>query len=469
MTFIEVTSTPRALSKQGRIAAARENRRGMTDQKSSKTPPWLKRLGNRIRQVRRIRGLTQTDVARPNLTKSFISLLESGRTYPSVGTLVALANRLQTSLALLLLETSELPRETTLTLLTLARAMAESAPPEAERLLAAGEALSANSDDLRADLMLTRGDIALAQNKPRDAERIFEETLAWARRRKLRAYEPRALIRLAAVARQRQDEARARQQLEEALELFRETRTLRSVEGCDAMLTYGEMLSAQGRSARALRILEEVAQVSRRQDLPLILAKAQVGIARLRIASGQTPQAREALHAVRAALENVADTPDGAQAMREAGALLFQTGQTAEAHNMLQQALRMQERVGDTRNRSATLNELARVLNQQGKAAEAQAATRTALELAEAQHNQTNKAEILVTMAYIARQQRRWKQAVDFLREALEIFRKNRITAEVGETARELGMLLKERGEHAEAADYLAMAISTERSEKPKR
>jgi len=441
----------------------------MSDQKTPKAPPWLKRLGNRIRQVRRARGLTQTDVARPNLTKSFISLLESGRTYPSVGTLVALANRLQTSLALLLLETMELPRETTLTLLTLARAMAESAPAEAERLIAAGEVLSSSADDLRADVMLTRGDIALAQGKTRDAERFFEETLAWARKRKLRPYEPRALTRLAAVSRHRPDEATARRQLEEALELFRETRTLRSVEGCDAMLTYGEMLSAQGRTARALRILEEVAQVSRRQDLPLILGKAEVAIGRVRVASGQTAQAREALHIARTALEGATDAPDAAQTLRAAGVLLFQSGSTAEAHAVLQQALRMQERAGDSRNRAATLNDLARVLTQQGKAAEAHANTKAALELADAHHNQTQKAEILVTMAHIARQQRRWKQAADLLKEALEIFRKTRMTAEVGEIARELGMLLKERGEHAEAADYLAMAISTERPEKPRR
>lgn len=441
----------------------------MPDQKVPKAPLWLKRLGNRIRQVRRGRGLTQTDVARPNLTKSFISLLESGRTYPSVGTLVALANRLQTSLALLLLETAELPRETTLTLLTLARAMAESAPAEAERLLAAGEALSANSDDLRADVTLTRGDIAFAQGRMRDAERYFEETLAGARKRKLRPYEPRALIRLAAASRNRADEAMARQQLEEALELFRETRTLRSVEGCEAMLTYGEMLSAQGRTGRALRVLEEVAQVSRRQDLPLILGKAQVAIARVRIASGQTAQAREALHIARGALEGAGDGPEAAQTLRAAGVLLFQSGSTAEAHAVLQQALRMQERAGDSRNRAATLNDLARVLTQQGKATEAHTNTKEALELADAHHNQTQKAEILVTMGHIARQQRRWKQAADLLKEALEIFRKTRMTAEMSETARELGMLLKERGEHAEAADYLAMAISTERPEKPRR
>ena len=438
----------------------------MTEPKTPKSPPWLKRLGNRIRQVRRIRGLTQTDVARPNLTKSFISLLESGRTYPSVGTLVALADRLQTSLALLLLETPELPRETTLTLLTLARAIAESAPAEAERLLAAGEVLSANADDLHADLMLTRGDITLAQGKVREAERQYEETLAWARKRKLAAYEPRALSRLAYVARQRGDDAAARQQLEAALEAFRTTRTLRSVEGCEAMLAYGEMLSGQGRAARAARVLEEVAQVARRQDMPLILGKAQIGIARVRLGAGQTAQAREALHAARAALENAPDAPENAQVLRAAGVLLFQTGSPAEAHSILQQALRLQERSGEVRTRAGVLNDLARVLLHQGKAADALAHAKMALELAGSQHNPAQKAAILVTMAHIARQQRRWKQATDLLKDALEIFRKAKMTVEVGETARELGMLLKERGEHAEAADYLAMAISTERPDK---
>ena len=438
----------------------------MTEPKTPKSPPWLKRLGNRIRQVRRIRGFTQTDVARPSLTKSFISLLESGRTYPSVGTLVALADRLQTSLALLLLETPELPRETTLTLLTLARAIAESAPAEAERLLAAGEVLSANADDLHADLMLTRGDITLAQGQVREAERQYEETLAWARKRKLAAYEPRALSRLAYVARQRGDDAAARQQLEAALEAFRTTRTLRSVEGCEAMLAYGEMLSGQGRAARAARVLEEVAQVARRQDLPLILGKAQIGIARVRLGAGQTAQAREALHAARAALENAPDAPENAQVLRAAGVLLFQTGSPAEAHSILQQALRLQERSGEVRTRAGVLNDLARVLLHQGKAADALAHAKMALELAGSQHNPAQKAAILVTMAHIARQQRRWKQATDLLKDALEIFRKAKMTAEVGETARELGMLLKERGEHAEAADYLAMAISTERPDK---
>ncbi len=447
----------KVMSREGR-----ETVRAMTDQKPPKVPPWLKRLGNRIRQVRRVRGLTQTDVAKPHLTKSFISLLESGRTYPSVGTLVGLANRLQTSLALLLLDTTELPRETALTLLTLARATGETSPAVAERLLAAAEVLAENADDLGADLLLTRGDIALAQGKPKDADRFYDEALVWARKRKLRLYEPRALAKLAALQLQRGDESAARPQLEEALNLFRATRTLRSVEGCEAMLAYGQILSAQGRAARTVRILEEVAQVARRQDLPLIQGKAQLALARVRLAAGQASPAKEALQAARAALESAGESAEVAQSLRVLGALLVETGASNDAYAALQAALRAQERLGDARSRAGTLNDLARVLRQQGKAAEAQARAKEALELAETHHQSVQKAQILVTMASIARQQRRWRQAIDLLKEAVDLFKKGKQVGDVTGTARELGMLLKERGEHAEAADYLAMAIATE-------
>jgi tetratricopeptide (TPR) repeat protein len=435
----------------------------MTEQKPPKSPLWLKRLGSRIRQVRRIRGLTQTDVAKPNLTKSFISLLESGRTYPSVGTLVALANRLQTSLALLLLETPDLSRETALTLLALARATGESAPADAERLLVAAGVLADNVDDLQADLLLTRGDIALSQRRHKDADRFYEETLAWARKRKLRSYEARALAKQGALALQRGDESAGRPLYEEALQLFRATRTLRSVEGSEAMLAHAQILGSLGRTTRMTRILEEVAQVARRQDLPHILGKAELALARAHLAAGQSAAAKEALQVARSALESAGETPETAQSMRMLGAMFVETNTPGEAHGILQAALRMQDRVGDTRHRASTLNELARVLLQQGKTAEAQRQAKEALDLTGGNHQPGQKAQILVTMAMIARQQRRWRQAIDQLKEAVELFKKGKAASEVAATARELGMLLKDRGEHAEAADYLALAIAPER------
>ncbi len=434
----------------------------MPEQRSAKSPVWLKRLGGRIRQARRTRGFTQTDIARPNLTKSFISLLESGRTYPSVSTLVTLASRLQTSLALLLLETPQLPRETVLNLLELARVNAPAHGATTDKLLAAVEALSEDAEDLRGELLLTRGDIALVQGRPKDAERAFADVLTYSRKRHLPSFEPRATARLAHLALARHEDDRGRAGLEEALTQFRATHTLRSVEGCDALLAYGELLSRQGRTARAQRILEEVAQVAQRQDLPLTLGRAQVGVARIHLAAGRTSQAVSALRSARDGLAAASDSLDQAASLRQLGKLLSDAGELQDAHDVLQRALQVQERLGGTRNRAATLDDLARVLVRMGKIADGYREAKAALALAEEHHDVVQKARCLVTLAQVARAQHRWKQAIDQFKEAVEHFKRAKLSAELSEAARELGMLLKERGEHAQAADYLAMAISTE-------
>ena len=434
----------------------------MPEQRTAKSPVWLKRLGGRIRQARRIRGFTQTDIARPNLTKSFISLLESGRTYPSVSTLVTLASRLQSSLALLLLETPQLPRETALNLLELARASAPANAAKTDRLLATVEALSEDANDLRAELLLTRGDIAVVQGRPRDAERAFSDALAWSRKNELRPFEPRALSRMAHLAFARHEEDAGRERLENALAQFRSTRTLRSAEGCKALLTYGELMSRQSRTARAQRILLEVAQAAQRQDLTLILGRAQLGLARIHLAEGRDPAAVTALRTAKDAFAETDDSLDLATGLRTLGRLLHEAGELADAHEVLQRALQVQDRVGDIRSKAATLDELARVLVRMGKLAEAQREAKTALALAEEHRDLVQKARCLVTLADVAKAQRRWKQAVDQLEEAVDLFKRTRQTAEVGAAARELGMLLKERGDHAAAADYLAMAIATE-------
>lgn len=434
----------------------------MPEQRSAKSPVWLKRLGSRIRQARRTRGFTQTDIAKPNLTKSFISLLESGRTYPSVSTLVTLASRLQTSLGLLLLETPQLPRETALNLLELARANAPAHAASTDRLLSAVEVLSEDVDDLRGELLMTRGDIALIQGRPKDAERAFADVLTHSRKRHLPSFEPRATARIAHLALARHEDDHGQAHLEEALKQFRATHTLRSVDGCDALLAYGELLSRQGRTARAQRVLEEVAQVAQRQDLPLTLGRAQLGVARIHLAAGRTSQAVAALRSARDGLMTAGDSAEGAAALQTLGKLLADAGELQDAHDALQSALQAQERLGTTRSRAATLDDLARVLVRMGKIADGLREAKAALALADEHHDAVQKARSLVTLAQVARAQRRWKQAIDQFKEAVEGFRRAKLQSELAEAARELGMLLKERGEHAQAADYLAMAISIE-------
>ena len=436
----------------------------MAEPRTARTPVWLKRLGNRIRQVRRFRGLTQTDLAKPNLTKSFISLLESGRTYPSVATLVALANRLQTSLALLLLEDDELPRETTLTLVYLSRSLAGRKPDLLDNLLATAAGLSADSDDLRAEIMLTRGDIAIAQGRAADADKLLNDALSWVRKQRLRAYEPRILTRLASLAQQRDDNQTARTNLEEALGQFRATRTLRSVDGCDAMLAYAGTLIEQGKPARALRALQDVARVAERQDLPSLRGRAYIGMARAHLQAGRAPDASDALRQAKSALESVTESTDLTRTLRTLASLQTAAGNHHDAHASLQQVMRLVENSPDVRLRSAVLVDLARALAQVGRYEDAAVAAKSAQDLLRAHPDAHLRGKLLVTMARVSRAQKRGKQAADYFKEAIAIFKKGRHQAELAETARELGILLKERGDHADAADYLAMAISAEKA-----
>jgi tetratricopeptide (TPR) repeat protein len=300
------------------------------------------------------------------------------------------------------------------------------------------------------------------QGRPKDAERAFSDVLTYSRKRHLPSFEPRATARIAHLALARHEDDHGQARLEEALKQFRATHTLRSVEGCDALLAYGEILSRQGRTARAQRVLEEVAQVAQRQDLPLTLGRAQVAVARIHLAAGRTAQAVAALRSARDGLAAAGDSLDQAALLHGLGKLLADAGELQDAHEILQRALQAQERLGATRGRAATLDDLARVLVRMGKVADGQREAKAGLALAEELHDTVQKARSLVTLAQVARAQRRWKPAIDQFKEAVELFRRAKLPAELAEAARELGMLLKERGEHAQAADYLAMAISTE-------
>ncbi len=431
-------------------------------------PPWLKRLGGRIRQARRARGLTQRAAAGPQLTKSFVSLLESGRTYPSVTTLVALADRLQTSLAMLLLDEAQLPREAALSLLALARMRAaeSSGTTYTDALLAAVDVLAEEADDLSVECLLARGDVALRHGKTANAVQWFEKALAQARRRHQPSFEPRAVLRMAECAFRRNDSAAARTLAAEAITLFRATRTLRSIDGYEAMILQCRLLIQAGKFSRALRILNNIADIAARHDMPQTQGKAHQWIGLAHAQSGRPDRALEALRQSRDALRSVGENAEFAQVLLHLGKLSRDTGKLDEAQASFEQALRIQERTRAEGERAVTLNEFAQLQIRQNQFAVALKTAKKAYALARSTLDHATRAGILVTMAQIARAQRRWKQAAAHLREAVELFRKAKLPKEFADTARELGLLLRERGEHAEASHYLAMTLSTERTER---
>jgi len=55
-----------------------------------------KKLGEKIRELRKQRGITQKDLAGEKITRNMLSLIESGNASPSVSTLIYIAERLET-------------------------------------------------------------------------------------------------------------------------------------------------------------------------------------------------------------------------------------------------------------------------------------------------------------------------------------------------------------------------------------
>ncbi len=418
----------------------------MDDQRTSAIPHWLRRLGSRIRLARRARGLTQTDAAGPGLTKSFVSLLESGRTYPSVATLVTIADRLQTSLGQLLLDEPQLIRETALNLLTLARLTAAQGTDEpTEPLLDAAAALAGSSDDLYVELLLARGDIAVMQGRPRDADRWFREALAQAKKRRQRLAEPRTMMRLAGLAYQNGDLGHARTDIEDALAAFRTTRTLRTLDGCDAMILHGSILVRQGKPSRALRVLEDAVRTAEREGLDSALGRAYGGIGQAHAAARHVNRAIDALQRSRDALQATGEGSDLAATLHQLGRMQLEAGHIENAQEALEQGARLLQERSDPGLRADALTDLARAQLRAGRITQAQTTARTALSIAGHTHDPGRRGRALLALAHVARAQRRTKQALELLREATTTLRKARLADELSEAMRELEALTKER------------------------
>src|SRR3990172_10732389 len=134
-------------------------------------------LGQRIRELRQSRGLTQTQLGGTDLSKSFISLVERDRTRPSVETLTLMARRLGTSVDGLLGQEGRLHETAAESLLTLSLEAARRRELEsALRLLDATNYIADTYrlDEAAREAPLQRADILIAQRALAEAWPLLE-------------------------------------------------------------------------------------------------------------------------------------------------------------------------------------------------------------------------------------------------------------------------------------------------------
>jgi tetratricopeptide (TPR) repeat protein/DNA-binding XRE family transcriptional regulator len=422
-------------------------------------------LGQRIRQLRQTRGLTQSQLGGEELSKSFISLLEKGHAQPSLDTIVLLARRLGTSVDALLGQGGHLPEMVAEGLLVLAGDAERSADRDGQARLLKGARFLVGRyglDDVAREIGLIDAGAALE-------ERRFDD--AWALATQVRAQcdaaqdfwrAGRALVVMGWVKVRVGAGQAARPLLEEALLVLRRGRAGRDPARVEALIALGTALVDLGDLARALHRYEEAARSDVARHNPSYRGQAVWGIAVAHRKLGQLTTAREYLLQARDAFEAAENLQDLAGVLKDLGDLRVLQHQPREALRYFHHALRVTGRIGSRVIHASTLTEIGRTHLVLGDVTEAAAFALQALAEAQEVGDPIEVAEAQVVLAQVSREREEPQEAIRLYKDALAAFQVRRMSEKAAGVAHELGLLLREHGAYAQAAEYLAMSLERE-------
>ncbi len=422
---------------------------------------WLAQFGRRLLLARGRAGLTQQALGAPDLSKSFISLLESGRSHPSVETVISLSRRVNSSIAGLLLDPADLRLETALNLLHLASQMdLMTQGAEAIKLVEAASALLPDMPaELRARSALLRARAAIATNAVDEATKWADQALAVARQHRFAIFHGMALALKGEVEVRRRTYKTALPLLEEATERLQRTKAARTEENIRALISLGTTRDLLGQTDRAHRAYRRALDLSTRLRLQALRGKALTGLGMVARARGQLDAAVTFMTQAYEAFAQVEDLTEMSRVLSNLGLVRREQGRLDDALAALEQALRVRERLPDSRGRSATLDELAQVYLALDRRQEAARAARRAIREAQAGNDQAREAMSQVTLGRVLRAQSRRGEAIELLRGAVTTLKRLGLDDRASAAAGELGSMLRDAGNDAEAAQYLTIAL----------
>ncbi|MGQ0568021.1 MAG: tetratricopeptide repeat protein [Armatimonadota bacterium] len=426
-------------------------------------------FGRRLLLARGRAGLTQQALGAPDLSKSFISLLESGRSHPSVETVISLARRVSSSVGALLFDPADLRLETALNLFHLANLMdMATQAAEALKLVDAAEALLPDMPaELRTRAALIRARAALGGSLLDNAGRHLEEALTLARRHRSVNLLGMALWLKGDVEVRRRAFHTALPLLEEATATLQRTKAARTEENVRALISLGTTRFQLGQIERAQRAYRRALEVAARLRLHGLRGKALIGLGMVAWTRRQLDAAVASLTQAHEAFVQVEDLTEISRVLSNLGLVRREQGRFDDALAALEQALRVQERLDVPRDRSATLDEIALVHLALGQHADAGRAARRAIKEAQAGRDPAREAATQVTLSRVFRAQGRRGEAIELLRGAVNTLTRLGMGDRATAAAAELGLLLREAGADAEAATYLSMALQSPKRDAP--
>lgn len=424
-------------------------------------------LGSGIRQLRLSRGLTQSQLGGPELSKSFISLVEKDRAKPSVDTLQLIARRLGTSVDALLGQGDHLPEMVCAGLLALSRdAIRNKEYDRATKLLETARYVAEDRfDDVLREAKLQTAEIAVQERKFEEVWSILTEVLGASEKARDPWHVGRALSLMGLVKMRLREFPLALQLLEKAVTALRRARAGRDIVRVDTLIRLGTTLGYMGDHAGAIRWFEEAAGSEIAQHDPVVRGQALWGIGQSYRKMGNLDAATRYLLEAKDAMESAEELPDFARVLKAVGQLYFEKAEFKKALRYFHQSLRTAERLRMGLTYASSLTEIARVHLRLDNVEDAQHFGERALHEAEKVGDPVEIAEASVVLARIFIKKGDTSRAVALFEQAIQIFKERAIRPRVAEIARELGLFLREQGAHAKAAAYLALSLDSAKQE----
>jgi tetratricopeptide (TPR) repeat protein len=301
-------------------------------------------LGARIQELRVERGLTQRQLAEPEYTAAYVSTLEAGKARPSETALRCFADKLGISYRELSTGVPEEARVRLHTVLTEAKASFMRGGKSAEAVAALAAALAEAErygiDDLRADLLVGRGEYALRRGAVTEASADFElaEQLlaeqplprrATAVRGRIRALHDAGELRYACYLAERTIDELNAQGLPDPLALVRLN--------CCLITIYLDM----GATERAAKLADTTLPLAATIEDPVAVANLHCAVARTLATQARFEDAETYLVRAQAAFEAHADRDDLALCHWMRGYLHSQNSRLPEARTELEKAREM--------------------------------------------------------------------------------------------------------------------------------
>ncbi|MBE3597402.1 MAG: tetratricopeptide repeat protein [Limnochordaceae bacterium] len=429
------------------------------------------RIGQRIRRRREELGMTQQELAGPELTRGFISQLEKGIVLPSLKSLELIAARLYKPVAYFLEETpASLPSEEQASRAILARALEVAAcagAGRAEELLGElspvpidRQAGNGTWSALEAAVLAVRV-LSSLEKSGTDAPEQWQRALAglraspgWTREAGY-ALAARGLL----LARQGRW-ADSVPPLEEAARLLagsegQETCLVQRITTCLAIA-----YARSGQEQRAAPMLRQALEEQRASRSAFMPVQVLLALGRCAASAHAWDEAAELVERAQSVARAIGATSDLAEVWEARAELARKTGRLSEAAQALSESARLWGETGQASDQGRVLARLSEILEASGRVPEALQQAEHALAVVD---RGVERVRLLARMGRLVAREGREDEAKGYIDEALHLLQGHQgdpgLVREMALACSEVGRVLRSHGDHERAGELLARAV----------